>query len=99
MMQEPEAKTAAEPVAPAALPPAVAARPGGRLAQWRRWRRLSVAECAAAFGCSRVAWYAWEKGVKVPSPAYMAKLRRMTGGAVVPNDFYPEDAAAPEAGE
>lgn len=98
MMEEPEAKTAAEPGPLAALPLAGVARPGGRLAQWRRWRRLSVAECAAAFGCSRVAWYDWEKGVKVPSPAYMAKLRRMTGGAVVPNDFYPDDFGA-EAGE
>lgn len=61
----------------------------GKLKAWRVAQDRSVSALAKEIGCSRVAWYDWEEGRRVPQARFMEKLHDLTGGAVEPNDFYP----------
>lgn len=56
-------------------------RPG----EWRINSRIG-----AAVGRSRVSVTNWRKGVGLPDPEAMIAVARFTGGAVMPNDWFPE---------
>lgn len=61
---------------------------------FRQQRRLSMAGAGALVGVPRTTWHGWEVGRRIPGPAYMVELFRVSDGAISPNDFYdlPSDA-------
>ncbi len=63
-------------------------QPDHPLRQWREAQRLTLDEAAAGVGTTRPVWWSWEKGGRIPSPQFMARLKEFTGGAVKADDFY-----------
>lgn len=59
-----------------------------KLRAWRAAQEKSVNDAAAEIGCTRQTWYSWESGSNIPSPDFMARLVKLTDGAVTANDFY-----------
>jgi len=49
---------------------------------------MTMEKAADQVGVTRSAWNDWEKGKRMPGPAIMVEIFRITGGAVAPNDFY-----------
>ena len=45
----------------------------------RRMRELTVPAAADALGVTRQAWYQWERGVAMPSAAYLPALSELLG--------------------
>ena len=62
------------------------------LRRWRLSRKLTLAEAAGLLGVGKSSLSAYETGQKLPRAATMAAIRRVTGGEVTPNNFYPEPA-------
>lgn len=67
------------------------------LKAWRTARKLTVREAAALIivdgkAADGATWHAWERGRKIPKPAAMFEIERVTG--LDPNQFYPR----PDAG-
>jgi hypothetical protein len=74
-----------------------------RLKEWRKRNGLTVREAGALIvvdgkPVSGPTWHGWEARGKLPLPAWMLELCRVTG--LEPNDFYPRpDAAEADAME
>lgn len=58
------------------------------LRNWRKSQGLTLDQAARKVGTVRQVWSDWERGRRRPSSVTMAKIYRLTGGAVQPNDFY-----------
>lgn len=63
---------------------------------WRSRHGLTMEEAGARIvvdgkPVDRGTWHAWETGKKIPKPAWMHELERVTG--VEPNAFYPRPDA------
>lgn len=66
---------------------------GGVVQKLRDWRErqqpeMTLDAAAAEVGTVRQVWFDWEKGRRIPRPAFMAAIWKLTKGAVAPNDFY-----------
>jgi transcriptional regulator with XRE-family HTH domain len=71
---------------------------GKKLKAFRLERGLTMEQAGAQIvvdgkGADKATWHGWESGKKIPKPAAMLAIERVT--AVEPNDFYPR----PDAGE
>lgn len=64
------------------------------LQRFRESARLSQSALAALIGVSTATVSRWEKGKRIPEPAYWARIKAVTGGVVTINDFTPNDGAA-----
>jgi len=59
-----------------------------QLVEWRQRRGMTKVELAELIGVSVMQLYRYEKGRCRPSPEVMRRIAHVTGGAVLPNDFY-----------
>lgn len=65
------------------------------LRKWRKSKGLTLQECAAAVGTSRMVWSDWERWRRRPNKQFMPRVRALTGGVVTADDFFPSiDEAA-----
>lgn len=58
------------------------------LRKWRVSNGLTLEAAAEQVGTSRQVWSDWERGRRRPSQSLMIEIYTLTGGNVVPNDFY-----------
>jgi transcriptional regulator with XRE-family HTH domain len=68
------------------------------LDSWRSTNGLSFAELGRRLGCSRQQALRLCQGSRTPGRATLRRVAELTGGAVTPNDFFPEASAAPAGG-
>lgn len=66
-----------------------------------RQPRMRLREFAKAVGVHLVTASIWENGRALPSPRHMARIEKVTGGKVRPNDYYTDlvSLLAPENDE
>lgn len=60
-----------------------------KLTLWRERKGWSQERLADELGCSTIAVYRYEKGLRVPEAVLMERIFLATEGEVEPNDFYP----------
>ena len=58
------------------------------LDEWKKRSNLSDTEIAAAIGVSRLSVFRYRQGEMMPRKKVMLKIVEMTGGKVLPSDFY-----------
>lgn len=58
------------------------------LKKWRISAGFTLDQAASQVGTSRQVWSDWERGRRKPSHTLMIEIYTLTGGAIVPNDFY-----------
>ena len=58
------------------------------LEQWRKDQGLDRAQLARKLGVSMGAIETWEYGTRIPARRMMVEIIALTGGDVLPNDFY-----------
>lgn len=63
------------------------------LREWRRLNGLSLGECSAKLGITKMSLSRYERG-RVPTPVYMRRIIAGTGGQVTANAWFLEDKAA-----
>lgn len=59
-----------------------------KLSCWRKLNKISVVECAKLLGCHRFTIWKFENRGVMPSTAMLEKIADLTGGKVLPNDFF-----------
>jgi transcriptional regulator with XRE-family HTH domain len=62
-----------------------------RLGQYMAGRGVNDAALARDLGVTAAAVGRYRNGKRLPSPAVMKKIRRLTDGAVTADDFYPDE--------
>jgi predicted transcriptional regulator len=65
------------------------------LRKWRVGEGKTLQWCADKVGTSRQVWSDWERGRRKPNDLFMPRVRKLTGGKITADDFYPplSDAA------
>jgi DNA-binding transcriptional regulator YiaG len=56
-------------------------------------KEMSVADFAKSIGHSEAAVKKWLRGERIPRREALAKIREITGGSVLPADFFGAEAA------
>jgi len=69
-----------------------------KLRDYMRREGMTAAEMAGLIGVSTAAVVRYRNGTRRPSPEVMRRIARVTGGAVLPNDFYDLPPTAEAAG-
>lgn len=65
------------------------------LRKWRKAKGWTLEKAAAAVGTSRQVWSDWERGRRRPDGRFMPKVRKLTGGQINADHFFPSlDEAA-----
>ena len=59
-----------------------------KLKKWRKSANLTLVQLAEAVGVSDIAIGRYERGERIPQREIMAKIVRVTDGAVTSTDFY-----------
>lgn len=59
-----------------------------KLADWRKSQEMTQEAVASELGIERLSIARYEAGRRLPAPAVMIELYRLSKGAVQPNDFY-----------
>lgn len=60
------------------------------LRKWRKSVGLTLDQVAARLNTSRQVVSDWERGRRRPGPAFMPRVRELTGGMVTADDFFPD---------
>lgn len=60
-----------------------------RLDQYLEANKMTVAALAAQIGTSAVTVHRYISRNRIPHPEIMARIAEVTGGLVMPNDFFP----------
>jgi len=68
-----------------------------KLRDYMRREGMTAAELATLIGVSTAAVVRYRNGTRRPSPEVMRRIAHVTGGAVLPNDFYDLPAPAADA--
>ena len=68
-----------------------------KLIKWRTEQGLTQIELARRLGVSGPTISSWEVGGKKPGARTMQRISALTGGAVLPNDFYDLSHISPDA--
>jgi hypothetical protein len=60
------------------------------LRKWREYQlpSMTLDAAAAEVGTVRQVWFDWERGRRIPNRTFMARIYKLTRGAVSPNHFY-----------
>ncbi len=61
---------------------------------WMKRKRLNQRQFAGMMGCSEVTVSRWLTSRRLPRPADMLKIEKLTERAVRPGDWYPKAEAA-----
>lgn len=59
-----------------------------KLKKWRKSADITLTQLAADVGVSDITIGRYERGERIPRPKIMARIVRLTDGAVRPDDFY-----------
>jgi DNA-binding transcriptional regulator YdaS (Cro superfamily) len=59
-----------------------------RLSDYLNFNKLTHEKLAEILGTTAVSVTRWANGKRLPRPAHMAAIQRVTGGLVNPADFY-----------
>jgi hypothetical protein len=68
-----------------------------KLNKYMKIHALDNAQMAEKLACSPFAVRKWRYGGRMPRPDQMVRIADVTGGAVMPNDFYLPDGWQPGA--
>lgn len=68
------------------------------LDEYLRTNGISEAAFAAAIGVTQPTVHRYRRGLRVPEPEAMRRIRAATGDLVLPNDFHAADMPPPGAG-